>query len=210
MSQEQERRHESPVKHGDVFHVKGELAGETVAPRDAAMIQSMEHRTYGHISKGGPASVMQSAANQNERAGFITHQDVNAAANQGVSITDTDQTGNRMMTESIARQQIVGKDMKLAPLSPEPVSGKTNITIGEALEATALAAGSRPVDYSDAAAIQAAEVRATGRTNIVPDGVAAAARLQLPAILELRRMTTTHNLARSSVMQAQNCHLIRR
>ncbi|XP_051123933.1 late embryogenesis abundant protein 47-like [Andrographis paniculata] len=50
------------------------------------------------------------------------------------------------------------------------------ITIGEALEATALTAGRHPVDYSDAAAIQAAEVRATGRTNIVPGGVAAAAQ----------------------------------
>lgn len=72
--------------------------------------------------------------------------------------------------------KVVGKDKKLAPLSPEPMSGKTNITIGEALEATALAAGGRPVDYSDAVAIQAAEVRATARTNIVPDGVAAAAQ----------------------------------
>ena len=53
---------------------------------------------------------------------------------------------------------------------------KGNITIGEALEATALTSGQRPVDYSDAAAIQAAEVRATGRTNIVPGGVAAAAQ----------------------------------
>ncbi|XP_051124049.1 late embryogenesis abundant protein 47-like [Andrographis paniculata] len=51
-----------------------------------------------------------------------------------------------------------------------------NITIGEALEATTLTAGSYPVGYSDAAAIQAAEVRATGRTNIVPGGVAAAAQ----------------------------------
>ncbi|KAI9096681.1 hypothetical protein K1719_025860 [Acacia pycnantha] len=30
----------------------------------------------------------------------------------------------------------------------------------------------RPVEWGDAAAIQAAEVRATGRTTIVPDGVA--------------------------------------
>ncbi|XP_047314078.1 late embryogenesis abundant protein 47-like [Impatiens glandulifera] len=52
----------------------------------------------------------------------------------------------------------------------------TGITIGEALEATALTSGQRPVDYSDAAAIQAAEVRATGRTNIAPGGIAAAAQ----------------------------------
>lgn len=50
------------------------------------------------------------------------------------------------------------------------------ITIGEALEATVLTAGKKPVEWSDAAAIQAAEVRATGRTNIIPGGVAAAAQ----------------------------------
>ncbi|VFQ93958.1 unnamed protein product [Cuscuta campestris] len=53
---------------------------------------------------------------------------------------------------------------------------RITITIGEALEATALTAGDRAVDYGDAAAIQAAEVRATGRTSIVPGGVAAAAQ----------------------------------
>ncbi|KAK1421522.1 hypothetical protein QVD17_23932 [Tagetes erecta] len=63
-----------------------------------------------------------------------------------------------------------------ATSSGEQILDRGHITIGEALEATALTAGSRPVDYSDAAAIQAAEVRATGRTNIVPGGVAAAAQ----------------------------------
>ncbi|KAL1549640.1 late embryogenesis abundant protein 47-like [Salvia divinorum] len=65
-------------------------------------------------------------------------------------------------------------------IESSPLGSRTDqpgeITIGEALEATALTAGHRPVDYSDAAAIQAAEVRATGRTNIVPGGVAAAAQ----------------------------------
>lgn len=50
------------------------------------------------------------------------------------------------------------------------------ITIGEALEATVLTAGQKPVEWSDAAAIQAAEVRATGRTAIMPGGVAANAQ----------------------------------
>nr|XP_043631194.1 late embryogenesis abundant protein 47 [Erigeron canadensis] len=74
----------------------------------------------------------------------------------------------------------VGRQNNQQASSPAAASEQTfergNITIGEALEATALTAGSRPVDYSDAAAIQAAEVRATGRTNIVPGGVAAAAQ----------------------------------
>lgn len=67
------------------------------------------------------------------------------------------------------------KEIQSSPLGSR-TEQRGEITIGEALEATALTAGHRPVDYSDAAAIQAAEVRATGRTNIVPGGVAAAAQ----------------------------------
>ncbi|XP_060218089.1 late embryogenesis abundant protein 47-like [Lycium barbarum] len=79
----------------------------------------------------------------------------------------------RAVAESIGGQ-VLGKDRKQP--SSESVSARANITIGEALEATVVTAGNRPVDYSDAAAIQAAEVRATGRTNIIPGGVAAAAQ----------------------------------
>lgn len=51
-----------------------------------------------------------------------------------------------------------------------------SITVGQALEATALTAGDKPIDQSDAAAIQAAEVRATGSTVIAPGGIAATAQ----------------------------------
>ncbi|ESQ32285.1 hypothetical protein EUTSA_v10004958mg [Eutrema salsugineum] len=57
-----------------------------------------------------------------------------------------------------------------------PPASEGCITIGEALEAAVLTAGNKPVEWSDAAAIQAAEVRATGRTNIMPGGVAASAQ----------------------------------
>lgn len=57
-----------------------------------------------------------------------------------------------------------------------PPASEGTITIGEALEAAVLTAGNKPVEWSDAAAIQAAEVRATGRTNIMPGGVAASAQ----------------------------------
>ncbi|XP_057498017.1 late embryogenesis abundant protein 47 isoform X2 [Actinidia eriantha] len=78
----------------------------------------------------------------------------------------------------VVGSESVGGQQHSQPVSRSPMSTfeKGNITIGEALEATALTCGQRPVDYSDAAAIQAAEVRATGRTNIVPGGVAAAAQ----------------------------------
>lgn len=50
------------------------------------------------------------------------------------------------------------------------------ITIGEALEAAVHTAGDKPVDQSDAAAIQAAEARATGSSVITPGGLAATAQ----------------------------------
>jgi hypothetical protein len=56
------------------------------------------------------------------------------------------------------------------------VVDNTKVTIGEALEATALAAGDEPVERSDAAAIQAAEARATGLDANVPGGLAAQAQ----------------------------------
>ncbi|XP_019056542.1 PREDICTED: late embryogenesis abundant protein 3 [Tarenaya hassleriana] len=49
------------------------------------------------------------------------------------------------------------------------------VTIGEALEATAISIGDKPVDRKDAAAIQTAETRATGGKT-VPGGVAATAQ----------------------------------
>lgn len=58
--------------------------------------------------------------------------------------------------------------------SPAGALGSDAITIGEALETTALTAGDKPVDQSDAAAIQAAEVRASGYAH--PGGVASAAQ----------------------------------
>ncbi|XP_073036784.1 late embryogenesis abundant protein 47-like [Primulina eburnea] len=73
--------------------------------------------------------------------------------------------------------EVIAKQLSSADITCNvQVQQSGNITIGEALEATALTAGHQPVDYSDAAAIQAAEVRATRRTNIVPGGVAAAAQ----------------------------------
>lgn len=59
-------------------------------------------------------------------------------------------------------------------ISPDPdVLGSDPITIGEALEASALGAGDKPVDQSDASAIQAAEA-ATGM--ILPGGIGAIAQ----------------------------------
>uniref|UniRef100_A0A7N2M9K0 SMP domain-containing protein n=1 Tax=Quercus lobata TaxID=97700 RepID=A0A7N2M9K0_QUELO len=169
MSQEQSQRSEQePIKYGDVFPIQGELAEKTVAPGDAALMQTAENTILGHIQKGGLG---------------------------GVSITETDLPGKRVITESIGGQ-VVDQYSQRAPLAPPAIFEQSGgdggrggaITIGEALEATAMTAGQKPVDRSDAAAIQAAEVRATGRINIVPGGVAAAA--QSAASLNARATST--------------------
>lgn len=60
------------------------------------------------------------------------------------------------------------------------------MTIGEALEATVWTAGEKTVEQSDAAAIQTAEVRATGLSETLPGGVSAAT--QSAAVANLRAM----------------------
>ncbi|KAF5736874.1 Seed maturation protein [Tripterygium wilfordii] len=75
---------------------------------------------------------------------------------------------------------VVGQYTQVTPVSQEVVAEaaveQSKITIGEALEAAAYSASKKPVDQSDAAAIQAAEVRATGSNVISPGGLAASAQ----------------------------------
>ncbi|KAL5068660.1 hypothetical protein RYX36_019547 [Vicia faba] len=188
MSQEKPRKEEG-IKYGDVFNVQGDTGRKTVAPVDAAMMQKAETQTLGKTQKGGAAAIMQSAASKNERDGVVGHDDISeVAADGGVSVTETDVSGRHVISESIGGQVVEQFSQKEAMNTVTPTSlvqemgvgagggSIGGITIGEALEATVLTAGKKPVEWSDAAAIQAAEVRATGRTNIVPGGVAAAAQ----------------------------------
>ncbi|XVE62868.1 hypothetical protein DITRI_Ditri06bG0154400 [Diplodiscus trichospermus] len=179
MSQKQPKKMQEPIKYGDIFPVQVELAGKPVALMDAAMMETTESSMLGHTQKGCAAAVMRSAAMKNESAGFVGHEDINIET--GVTIREREILGKRVITESIG-DEVIGKYSHAVPLSPGRYSaspqrgGGSAITIGEALEATALTAGQKPVEWSDAAAIQAAEVRATGRTSIMPGGVAAAAQ----------------------------------
>ncbi|KAK2980603.1 hypothetical protein RJ640_011411 [Escallonia rubra] len=184
MSQDQPRRRrgdqqQEPIKYGDVFRMSGDVADQTVAPRDAALMQSAETTVMGQTQRGGPAATMQSAADRNVRAGFVGHgQASDVAVNQGVAITETDLPGGRIITESVAGR-VVGQYVEPAPVVEAAAAGvdvrQTAITIGEALEAAIHTAGNKPVDQSDAAAIRAAETRATGVDIIMPGGLAAAA-----------------------------------
>ncbi|KAL6522647.1 hypothetical protein OROHE_016494 [Orobanche hederae] len=172
---EYEGQQQEAVKYGDVFQVSGDLADEPIAPEDAAMMQSAETTVLGQTRKGGSAAVMQAAATRNERAGLVGHHDVSDfAADQGVTVAETDLPGTRIITESVAGQ-VVGQYVQAKPMTATEVR-QAKITIGEALEASARMAGDKPVDHRDAAAIMAAECRASGSNFISPGGLAATAQ----------------------------------
>ncbi|KAG2537952.1 hypothetical protein PVAP13_9NG319873 [Panicum virgatum] len=186
------------VLYGDVFAVEGELARTPIAPQDAAMMQAAESAVLGRAPRGGTAAVMQLAARRNERLGVVARGEAatdGAAAECGVAVTEARVPGARVVTEFVADQP-VGQYIEAAE-DDDPADGAaaeagelgggcrgpggavrdgTKITIGEALEATAFSAGDQPVEPSDAAAIAAAEARASGADEAPPDGLAARAR----------------------------------
>ncbi|KAK3190059.1 hypothetical protein Dsin_029620 [Dipteronia sinensis] len=181
---QQQQQQQETIKYGDVFNLSGDLANKPVAPRDAAMMQAAETAAFGDTQSGGPADAMTTAAVINEQAGFVGHGDAtDIAKNQGVTITGTRVPGARMVTETFAGQ-VVGQRVQVdstheAAASPPAAAGEVEqdkLTIGQALEATIQTAGNKPVEYSDAAAVAEAEMRATGRNVIIQGGYAASAQ----------------------------------
>ncbi|KAK4801632.1 hypothetical protein SAY86_022119 [Trapa natans] len=130
---------------------------------------------------------MQSAATHNERTGLVGHRQVTGVTGEGVNITELHVPGSRIIIESISGQPRVHacisrerQYMKPAQLQREEpavtAAERSTITIGEALEAAALSMSHKPVDQGEVAAIQAAEVRSTGSTEIIHGGLAASAQ----------------------------------
>ncbi|CAI9107812.1 OLC1v1007273C1 [Oldenlandia corymbosa var. corymbosa] len=184
MSQEQPQGDQNRgIMYGDVFNVSGEIASKNIAPRDAAAMQSAENIVLGQTQKGGPASVMQSAADFNENIGVVGHDEAtDITRDQGITIAERVVGDRRVIAEAVGGEVVGGYATTKGAgggggqVEGQGRSGGGEITIGEALEATAVAAGNRPVDASDAAAIQAAEVRATGLGQIMPGGIGAEAQ----------------------------------
>ncbi|EEF41677.1 late embryogenesis abundant protein D-34 [Ricinus communis] len=181
MSQEQPQRPQpvkDPIRYGDVFNVHGDLASKVIAPVDASTMQSAENTVLGETRKGGPASVMQSAARVNVRQGLVDpHQATEVAGDPGTKVTEENVGGDRIITETIAGQVVAQYiEPRAERTTPGGALDPRSITIGEALEATALSSGEKPIDQSDAAAIQAAEVRATGIAEVLPGGIGAEAQ----------------------------------
>ncbi|TXG63674.1 hypothetical protein EZV62_010668 [Acer yangbiense] len=167
------------IKYGDIFDVSGELASKPVTPGDAASMEAAENSLLGQTQKGGPAAIMQSAAAVNEKAGLVRHRALtDITRDQGVTISETIVDGaNRIITESVG-DQVVAQYAKpnVATGTPGNVLDPDSITIGEALEVSALSAGDKAIDQSDVAAIYAAEMRAAGTNEIKPGGIGATAQ----------------------------------
>jgi len=102
---------QEPIKYGDAFAVKGELAAQPIAPRDAAAMRSAEDSVPGvqvpQESGGGfsAAVFMESAAQYNEAVGAVRPgQASDAAAKHGINVTQDAVPGGRIVTEFVAGQ----------------------------------------------------------------------------------------------------------
>uniref|UniRef100_A0A0D9VPT0 SMP domain-containing protein n=1 Tax=Leersia perrieri TaxID=77586 RepID=A0A0D9VPT0_9ORYZ len=165
--------------------------------------ESVALGTRGETPKGGPAAAMQSAAQRNEQMGVVGDDQaaIDTTVEHGVTVSETPIPCGRVVTEFVAGQanqptnivfscptnilrdtcylEVVGQFVEELP---------TKITIGEALEAAALAEGGRPVERGDAAVIKAAEAAATGLDAAkFPVGLAAQARSAAAANLSAAR-----------------------
>ncbi|XP_010679062.2 late embryogenesis abundant protein 31 [Beta vulgaris subsp. vulgaris] len=168
MAHDQQRRGEGgAIKYGDVFEMSGEMAEQPISPRDAAAMRSAENRAFGKTIKGGPASIMLEAAKKNVEAGIVGPESDDAhTSHQGLV------EGNPWHESQPSHAQME------SALSVEGMGdiGATGVTMGEALEAAAEAVGDKPVDHSDAAAIQVAEMIATGTNAALGSGLGAEAQ----------------------------------
>jgi hypothetical protein len=162
----------SPITYRDILGAGGKLGFDPVTPEDAALMQSAETRTYGKTQKDGAASVMQAAAEENVKAGFVQKSDHSQVAEEGVAAQKILLPGAAIAMEYIAGQPV------MVTVKPTPTDSffatADAITIGDALEAAAVGASDRPVGENDARAIQSAVMRATGAPPRA-GGVAAAA-----------------------------------
>lgn len=115
---------QDPIKYGDAFPVKGELAGQPIAPRDAAAMRSAEDSVPGvqvpQESGGGfsAGAFMESAAAYNQAVGAVgAGQASDAVAKQGINVTQDAVPGGRIVTEFVAGQVRMHAYMSPCPAS---------------------------------------------------------------------------------------------
>ncbi|KAL6597009.1 hypothetical protein ACP70R_022627 [Stipagrostis hirtigluma subsp. patula] len=107
--QKDDAARQEPIKYGDVYAVKGELAGQPIAPRDAAAMRAAEEQVEGvqvpRESGGGfsAAGFMEQAAQYNQALGAVQP---GQATQGGVDVTQDAVPGGRIVTEFVAGQAV--------------------------------------------------------------------------------------------------------
>ncbi|XP_074277452.1 late embryogenesis abundant protein 32-like [Silene latifolia] len=175
MAQEDEQRQlhnggEVAIKFGDVFEMSVHMAEQPISPRDAAAMESAENMAFGKTIKGGPASIMLDAAAKNLQFGLVDphHHTASSLTQDGEFLVEGDPWEESQLSHDQLKTAISVEGME--------DEGASGITIEEALEASARAIGDKPVDRADAAAIQAAEMIATGSNASLGSGLGAEAQ----------------------------------
>ena len=131
MSQEQPHR---PVTYGDVFPtVQGELASQAVAPRDAALMQSVESVGLGEVPKGGPAAMMQAASARNLKEGLADTGSTMTSrlADAGVAVVETVHMGGDVVHSEYIAGQPVAVSVEKTPVAASLLLAQEAVTIGE-------------------------------------------------------------------------------
>ncbi|XP_062191067.1 late embryogenesis abundant protein D-34-like [Phragmites australis] len=120
-----------PIKYGHAFAVTGELAGQPIAPRDAAAMRSAEDSVPGvqvpQESGGGfsAAAFMESAAAYNQAVGAVRPgQASDVAARQGINVTQDAVPGGRIVTEFVAGQVVGQYAIAEAPAEQDGAGAK--------------------------------------------------------------------------------------
>jgi hypothetical protein len=101
MSEDHTSGLKSPVTYGDVLGATGKLGSDPVMPEDAALMQSAEARTFGKTRKDGAAPVMQAAAEENVKAGFVKEGDHSQVAEEGVMAQEILVPGTSVSSSSL-------------------------------------------------------------------------------------------------------------
>ncbi|KAK9747751.1 hypothetical protein RND81_02G013100 [Saponaria officinalis] len=148
--------------------MSGQMAQQPISPRDAAAMQSAENRAFGKTIKGGPASIMLQAAAKNVESGLVGPDDTGSTFTDDKFLVEDDP-----WQESQPSHDQLESAISVEGMGDDDASG---VTIGEALDAAARAIGDKPVDRADAAAIQAAEMIATGTNVATGSGLGAEAQ----------------------------------
>ncbi|CAM6101586.1 unnamed protein product [Calypogeia fissa] len=178
VQQEQKLDSGHAVTYGDLFPAvaaqHAPLAGEAITTEDASLMQTAESMAFGKTRKDGAASAMQSAAAKNVHEGWVKKDAHSKISEYGLSVTKTAVPGAEMDVEYVAGQPVAAS---AHPTPTDPaIAAMDAVTIGEALEAAAMGSGDRPVEDSDARAIESAECRATGVSMPMKGGVGATAQ----------------------------------